>query len=206
MSNIKLALKERRSVRKYSQQPIPTKVLLKILEAAAWAPSAHNAQPWRFIVITQAEKKRSLAEAMAKPWLRDLERDGEPLKTRTTLAEDSVEHFANAPALVVACSTMENMLRYPDEKRQKSERDLAVQSLGAAIQNLLLAAHATQLGACWYCAPAFCKEAVKQELKIPREVEPQALIAIGYPAEKPNPPRRKSLDAFVFSQYWGGKL
>ena len=206
MSNIKIALKERRSIRKYSQQPIPTKVLLEILEAASWAPSAHNAQPWRFIVVAQPEKKRSLAGAMAKPWLRDLEKDGEPMETRTAIAEDSVEHFSNAPALVVACSTMENMRRYPDKKRQKTERDLAVQSLGAATQTLLLAAHDKQLGACWYCAPAFCKDAVKQELKIPREVEPQALIAIGYPAEKPNPPKRKSLDTFVFSQCWGGNL
>jgi len=201
-----MAFKERRSIRKYSQQQIPTKVLLEILEAASWAPSAHNAQPWRFIVITQPGKKRSLAEAMAKPWLRDLKRDGEPMEARTATAEDSVERFSNAPALVVACSTMENMRRYPDKKRQKSERDLAVQSLGAAIQSLLLAAHGEQLGACWYCAPAFCKDAVKRELKIPREVEPQALIAIGHPAEKPNPPKRKSLDTFVFSQRWGGKL
>jgi len=205
MSNIEQAIKERRSVRKYSQRPIPHEVLRKILEAAAWAPSAHNAQPWRFIIITSAEKKRGLAGAMAKLWLQDLKRDGEPLETRTAIAEDSIERFANAPALVLACLTMEDMLKYPDEKRQKSERDLAVQSLGAAIQNLLLAAHAMQLGACWYCAPAFCKEAVKQELKIPREVEPQALITIGYPAEKPEPPRRKPLAAFVFSECWGRK-
>jgi len=206
MPNIEQAIKERRSVRKCSPRPIPNEAVCKILEAAAWAPSAHNAQPWRFIVVTQSEKKRSLAEAMAKPWLRDLERDGEPMETRTAIAEDSVEHFSNAPALVVACSTMENMRRYPDKKRQKSERDLAVQSLGAAIQSLLLAAHGEQLGTCWYCAPAFCKEVVRQELKIPQEVEPQALIAVGYPAEKPNPPKRKSLDTFVFSQRWGGKL
>lgn len=206
MSNTKIALKERRSIRKYSQQPIPTKILLEILEAAAWAPSAHNAQPWRFIILTKPENKLSLARAMAKPWLQDLKSDGISFKIRTTLAQTSIERFANAPALVLACLTMKGMLKYPNSKRQKSERDLAVQSLGAAIQNLLLAAHGEQLGASWYCAPAFCKEAVKRELKIPREVEPQALIAIGYPAEKPNPPMRKPLGAFVFSECWGMKL
>ncbi len=206
MSNIEQAIKERRSIRKYSQHPIPNEVLRKILEAAAWAPSAHNAQPWRFIIITSVEKKRSLAEAMAKPWLQDLKRDGEPLETRSNLTDASVERFANAPALVLACLTLEDMLRYPDEKRQKSERDLAVQSLGAAIQNLLLAAHAMQLSACWYCAPAFCKEAVKQELKIPREVEPQALITLGYPAEHPKAPPRKPLDHVVSAEEWNKPL
>ena len=78
---------------------------------------------------------------------------------------------------------MEGLHEVPDVERQETERDLAVESLGAGLQNLLLAAHAKGLGACWFCAPAFCKETVRKVLKIPGELSPQRLIALGYPAE-----------------------
>jgi coenzyme F420-0:L-glutamate ligase/coenzyme F420-1:gamma-L-glutamate ligase len=95
---------------------------------------------------------------------------------------------------------------YPDEKRQRSERDLAMQSLGAAIQNMLLAAHAEGLGACWFSAPSFCKETVRKVLKIPEVVEPQAVIALGYAAEKPQAPQRKPLENYAYQGSWGETL
>ncbi len=143
---------------------------------------------------------------MADTWLQDLKKDGETQENRAKLINDSVERFTNAPVLVVACLTMKDMLRYPDEERQKCEHDLAVQSLSAAIQNMLLTAHAKQLGACWYCAPIFCKTAVRQALRIPEDAEPQALITIGYPAENPNPPYRKPLRSIAHSDTWGKAL
>ena len=82
-------------------------------------------------------------------------------------------------------------------------RDLAVESLGAGLENLLLAAYASGLGACWYCAPAFCKEIVREVLKIPDEVEPAALIVIGYPAESPLMPIKKSVSEFCYLDVWG---
>ena len=91
-------------------------------------------------------------------------------------------------------------------RRQACLHDLAVQSLGAAIENLLLAAHAKGLGACWYSAPCFCKETVKQKLKIPDAVEPQAFIVLGYPAEKPLAPKKKSLAEIGFVDEWGRTL
>ena len=101
---------------------------------------------------------------------------------------------------------MDGMRKFPDEKRQKSERDLAVQSLGAAMQSLLLAAHVKGLGACWFSAPSFCKETVKKVLGIPDEVEPEALIALGYPAEKPQVPPNKLLGDYCFVDEWGRKF
>ena len=203
MSDVESAIRERRSVRKYLQKPVPEENLREILEAAVWAPSAHNAQPWRFIVLTEDLPKRTLAETMAKAWLIDLEKDGAPKAARLLSAKASCERFAGSPVLVVACITLKDMNKYPDAKRGKNERDLAIQSLSAAIQNLLLAAHSKGLGGCWYCAPAFCKVAVRKTLKIPREVEPQALITLGYPAEKPEAPMRKPLETFVFRERWG---
>jgi coenzyme F420-0:L-glutamate ligase / coenzyme F420-1:gamma-L-glutamate ligase len=206
MSNVSDALRNRRSIRKYTRQPVPTEILQEILEAATYAPSAHNAQPWRFIILSETQPKRRLAQAMAQAWLTDLKKDGTPQGDRAALADASVERFTNAPILVVTCLTLKDMQQYPDEERQKSERDLAVQSLSAATQNMLLAAHASGLGACWYCAPVFCKTAVRQALQIPDDVEPQALITIGYAAEKPKPPPRKPLGSIAYADLWGKKL
>ncbi len=200
------ALKSRRSIRKYTPQPVPTEILEEILNASTYAPSAHNTQPWRFIILTETQQKRSLAQAMAQAWLADLQKDGTPQENGASLADASVERFTNAPILVVTCLTLKDMQQYPDAERQKSERDLAVQSLSAAIQNMLLATHAKGLGACWYCAPVFCKAAVRQALQIPDDVEPQALITIGYPAEKPNAPPRKTLRSVAYVDMWGKKL
>jgi coenzyme F420-0:L-glutamate ligase/coenzyme F420-1:gamma-L-glutamate ligase len=206
MSRVTDAIKTRRSIRKYSPRRVSTGVLSEILEAARWAPSAHNAQPWRFIVLIDESLKRDLAEAMANAWMADMIRDGTPTEVREKLRETSVERFARAPVLVVACLTMKDMIQYKDESRLECEHDLAVQSLGAAVQNMLLAAHSKNLGACWFCAPLFCKETVRKVLKIPEDVEPQALITVGYAAEKPSAPPRKLLQSYFYVDCWGKKL
>jgi len=204
MSHVYDALRERRSVRKYQARPVPQEIIEEVLVAAGWAPSAHNAQPWRFIVLADPQVKRELAEAMAESWAADMAKDG--LKIESDKRKTRIERFATAPVLILACLTMDGMMKFPDEKRQKSERDLAMQSLGAALQNMLLAAHAKGLGACWFCAPGFCKETVRRGLKIPDEVEPEAVIAIGYPAEKPPVPPKKLLGDYCFKDKWGGKF
>jgi len=206
MDHIIESIKKRRSIRKYSSRKVAANILRQVLEAARWAPSAHNAQPWRFIVLTDASLKRKLSKAMADVWIADLIKDDIPSETRESMSKASAEQFTRAPVLIVACLTMKEMIKYEDESRQKSERDLAVQSLGAAVQNMLLAAHADGLGACWFCAPIFCKEFVRKILKIPDDVEPQALITLGYPSEKPRAPSRKPLETCSYLDHWGKKL
>jgi len=197
-------IKTRRSVRKYQKRPVPKELISEVLEAAGWAPSAHNAQPWRFIVLVDPQVKRRLAEAMANAWAADMARDLVSFEPETVRLR--VERFATAPTLVLACLSMEGMAKFPDRERQRCERDLAMQSLAAALQNLLLAAHSLGLGACWFSAPAFCKETVRGILGIPDEVEPEALIAIGYPAEEPPAPPKKPFDDYCFEDRWGGRL
>jgi F420 biosynthesis protein FbiB-like protein len=198
------AIKKRRSIRKYQEKPVPHELIQEILQAAGWAPSAHNAQPWRFIVFANPSVKRRLAEAMAKAWAADMAKDGVSVEAETFKLR--VERFANAPALVLACLSMEEMAKPSDKERQQCERDLAMQSLAAALQNLLLAAYAKGLGACWFCAPAFCKETVREALEIPSEVEPQALIALGFPAEEPPAPPKKQFGDYCFRDRWGCKF
>lgn len=197
-------IKDRRSIRKYQIKPVPQALIEEVLVAAGWAPSAHNAQPWRFVVLTEDSAKMELAEAMAEAWAADIAKDG--VKIEEEVRKARVERFACAPVVILACSTLEDMNNQPDVERQMVERDLAMQSLGAAIQNLLLAVHAQGLGACWFCAPCFCKQTVRAVLKIPENVEPQALIAVGFPAEKPSTPPRKMLRDYCFGNTWDKKL
>lgn len=198
------AIKKRRSIRKYLPRQVPQDIVKGVLVAAGWAPSAHNSQPWRFIVLADVSIKRRLADAMADAWVKDLQRDG--ITVESDKRNERVERFATAPVLILACLTVVDLRNFPDSERQMCERDLAVQSFGAALQNLLLAAYAKGLGACWFCAPAFCKETVRKILEIPDAVEPQAFVAMGYPAEKPKVPIKKLLGGFCFVDMWGRSL
>jgi len=201
MSNLFEVLKQRRSVRKFLSKPVSKELVLTVLEAAGWAPSAHNSQPWRFIVIDNPTIRRELAEKMANAWIIDMTKDGCTVDEPKRI--ERKERFITAPVLILACTTLKDLIQFGDEERQRIERDLAVESLGAGLENLLLAAHASGLGACWYCAPAFCKEIVREVLKIPDEVEPAALIVIGYPAESPLMPIKKSVSEFCYLDVWG---
>ena len=199
-------IKSRRSVKEYSPREVPSETLFRVLEAGKWAPSAHNAQPWRFIVIQDPAIKRRLAEAMASRWSRDMTKNGVQKELRESLIKTSVEWFGSAPIVVVACLTMEDMDEYPDERRKKVEWVMAVQSVAAAVENMLLAAEGEGLGSCWFCAPLFCQDVVRKTLKIPQHIDPQALITLGYPAYKPTPPPRKSLEEIVHQDYWRRRI
>ncbi|MEM1569348.1 MAG: nitroreductase family protein [Candidatus Bathyarchaeia archaeon] len=197
----------RRSVRTYDRRDVPKAVLSRIFEAARWAPSAHNAQPWRFIVIYDYLVKKRLAKAMADAWLEDLKRDGVPeVKALKIVEEESMRRFTESPVLIIVCLTMKDMDEYPDERRMKAEYIMAVQSVAAAVENLLLAAHAEGLGACWVCAPLFCQDIVKRALKLPDEFEPQAVLTLGYPVEEYRPPPRKPLSEIVWVLTSEGEL
>jgi coenzyme F420-0:L-glutamate ligase/coenzyme F420-1:gamma-L-glutamate ligase len=187
-------LSGRRTVRFYKPDPVPDDLVRALLEAAAQAPSAHNAQSTRYVVLRSAEAKRKLAEAMGRRWRRDLERSGTPENAIRVELRFSTRRFSGAPALVLVGCTMADMDAYPDRARRGAEQTMAVQSAAAGIQNLLLAAAANGLGACWCCAPLFCPGIVRRALGLPRDFLPQALITIGFPAHTPPAPPRKPLD------------
>lgn len=196
MVDVQSTIRDRRSIRQYLEAEVSPTIIHRIIKAGSWAPSAHNAQPWRFIVVKDKMKMR-LAKAMAFQYKRDLIRDSKESDEIDTLVELSVNRFSNAPVLILVCLTMVSMDVYPDETRRTIEQKLAIQSVAAGIQNLLLAAHAEGLGACWYCAPLFCPEVVKEVLDLPADFYPQALITLGKPAESPVPPSRMSLEEII---------
>lgn len=174
----------RRSVRRYTQTPIDRELLARLLETACWAPSAHNRQPWRFCVVLDDATKTALSLEMGRRWRSDLAADGaEPdfIERRVSISHARI---SGAGAIVLAALSMEDMDTYPDEARNRAEWTMAVQSTALACQNLLLAAHANGLAACWMCAPLFVPELVRDALGLPADWQPQALITLGYPAEE----------------------
>lgn len=174
----------RRSIRRYQARPIEKRILNKILDAALWAPSAHNRQPWRFCVITSHDAKANLSAAMGDQWQRDLSSDGADPEFVERRVAISRARMMGAAALVMVSLSMEAMDTYPDAARNQAEWTMAVQSTALACQNLLLATHAEGLGACWMCAPLFVPDLVRRVLDLPATWHPQALITLGYPAEE----------------------
>lgn len=173
----------RRSVRRFLPQPVPREVIERVLTAATWAPSAHNRQPWRFAVLQSPGAKQSLAKAMGGRLRQDLEADGVSQEVIEKDLARSYTRISSAPALIVVCLSMADMDRYPDERRQRNEWIMAAQSTAMAGQNLLLAAQAEGLAACWMCAPLFCPDVINAELDLPDDWQAQGLVAIGYAAE-----------------------
>ncbi|MDW8022237.1 MAG: nitroreductase family protein [Nitrososphaerota archaeon] len=196
-------LKSRRSIRKYKPSMVSREVVKSILDLASWAPSAHNAQPWRCIIIDDEGVKARLAREMGRAWLSDMARDGVPREKAEKIVEvESWERITKSPIVIIVCLTMEDMHKYPDRRRRKAEYVMGVQSVAAYIQNLLLSAHYHGLGACWVCAPLFCPNVVKKTLNLPRNFEPQAMITMGYADEQPLPPPRKGVDTVCAFNFW----
>jgi coenzyme F420-0:L-glutamate ligase / coenzyme F420-1:gamma-L-glutamate ligase len=180
----------RRSVRKYLEKEVSEDLVERVLEAARWAPSPHGRQPWRFAVLTKEATKERLARAMGEEWRANLEMDGQSVEIVEKRLEGSRRRLEQAPVLVLICLYLEDLDAYPDAERQRGERTMAVQSLGAAAQNALLAAYDSGLDAGWMCAPLFCPERVVEALGLDPSLVPHALLTLGY--AEGDPPKRRS--------------
>ncbi len=190
---------ERRSVRWYLNKSVPPSVLEKIIRAAADAPSAHNDQPWHFVVITSPETRNQLAQKMAEKYEQDMKKQGIPEHTRKKKIRRSLALFRKAPAMVVPFLANKKRDRVKSESSDKLEEVMGIQSVAAAVENLLLAAASSGLGACWYSAPLFCPEIVAGCLHVDDVWHPQALITLGYPEEIPKPKEKKALKEIMTS-------
>jgi len=190
-------LRGRRSVRKFRDGPVPRELIEQILEAARWAPSPHGRQPWRFIVLTRPELKNLLADRMGETWRRNLQMDGQDSGVVNLRLDKSRQRILNAPVIILPCLYLEDLDRYPDERRQADETTMAIQSIGAAIQNMLLMAYDLGLDAGWMCAPLFCPEIVCDALNLDTRLIPQAMITVGYAAADPQRRERLPLSNLI---------
>ena len=191
------AIRTRRSIRRYTDQPVDRATIDAILDAATHTPSAHNRQPWRFAVVTSPEAKEQLASAMGERLRADRLADGDTPDIVEVDVSRSRARITAAPVVLLACLTMSDMDKYPDARRGNAERIMAIQCVAAAIQNSLLAAHALGLGAGWMCAPLFALDEARTVLDLPDDWEPQALITLGYPAAEAKPKEIKPLSSRV---------
>jgi len=160
------AIKGRRSIRKYKTQPIPSETVQLLIEAATYAPSAGNIQPWHFIVAEDPAVKKKLAEAAYN--------------------QAQVEQ---APAVIVVCADEQQISpRYGS----RGKNLYCLQDTAAATQNILLIAYSLGLGTCWI--GAFNEEQAKQAVNAPEGVRPVAMIPVGYPDVVPRQRMRKPLN------------
>jgi nitroreductase len=188
-------IRTRRSVRSFEDRPVDRDDLNRMLEAARWAPSNHNRQPWKFMVIEDRARIRELAEVVREGAERKLEALPEVAAAHAAGLVRHATFFEAAPVVIVvlhkqpiaaAASLWEGLPR----PELVSGEPL---SAAMAMQNLLLAAHALGLGACVMTAPLLA-ENLTGELRVPPGLVITGLIAVGHPAGVSQAPRRKALE------------
>lgn len=183
-------VRNRRAIRRYDDRLVADGLIERLLETAMWAPSAHNRQPWRFAVLRSAPSKETLARAMGEKLRQDRLKDGDREDVIERDVQRSYSRITGAPVVILFFLSMSDMDRYPDRRRSEAERQMAVQSVAMAVQNLWLLAAAEGLGACWLCAPLFVPDLVQRTLDLPQDWEAQGLLTLGWPAEEQQRDRR----------------
>lgn len=191
--DVPVFVEARRSIRAFTPEPVPRALLDRLVTAACLAPAPHHSRPWRFVVIDTPEGKADLAAGMGAQWRTDLAGDDVDPARIDELVEASRVKLVTAPTLVLGCLTWDGLDRYPDEARRRAEWGMALLSLGAAVENLMLTAADTGLASCWVAAPIFCPDAARDALALPTDWSPAALVLVGHPAPDYTPRDRPTV-------------
>jgi nitroreductase len=162
-------IKGRRSIRAFKKQDVPEEIVEKLIDAARWAPSAGNIQPWEFVIVRKSAVKKKLAQA--------------------ALSQTVVEE---APVAIVVCA---NEKRSSMGYGLRGKTLYCIQDTAAATQNILLTAHSLGLGACW--VGAFNEDEAKEAVNAPEGIRPVAIIPVGYADESPLLRSRRPLNQIM---------
>lgn len=173
----------RRSIRRFESRPVEKEKLMRILEAARWAPSWANTQCWEVIAVTDKELLRQLAEELSP-------------KNPATLA------MAKGPLTLAICGEKRKSGYYKGQQSTKFS-DWLMFDLGLMTQTICLAAHAEGLGS--VIVGSFQHDNVQKLLAIPEDYEVVALLPIGYPDHAPSAPKRRELGDFVHFDTFGSR-
>jgi nitroreductase len=189
-------LKSRRSIRAYKPDPIPDEYIQKIIEAASWAPSGGDAQPWEFIVIKRKEIKDRIAdlfmESMKPVRQAELTREKE-LRIPALEMEILEPGFKNAPVLILLCGDPRTNEAFPLTVYQKLGTEVFMSNLAGVFLCMQLAAKSLGLGSQWVSATGgVMEDHLKKLLDIPRGFKIYDMMAVGYPAYQlaPRSPRK----------------
>jgi nitroreductase len=172
---ISQVIRDRRSIRRYKDTPVEWEKIEQVLNAARLAPSWKNLQCWRFLVITDAAKKRRLLEAFPE------ENPGK-------------KALAVAPVVIVVCAD-------PSESGVENGIEYFVADAAIAFEHLCLAAHDLGLGTCWM--GMFDAGCLRAALAIPETIRIVGVTPLGYPDQEPKPRPRKELGEIAFCDDWG---
>jgi nitroreductase len=169
------AIRDRRSIRKYKDMPVEWEKIGQVLDAARLAPSWKNMQCWRFLVLTDADKRATLLDAFP---------DNNPGK----------KAIAMAPVVIVVCAD-------PAESDVENGIPYFVADTAIAFEHLCLTAHALGLGTCWM--GWYDETMIKNGLDIPANIRIVGITPLGYPDQEPKPRPRKEMDQIAFYNHWG---
>lgn len=176
------AIRTRRSIRGLEGPALTREEVASLVQFGLMAPAPHHTRPWRFVHVLP-DRRAALARAMGEAWRRDMEADGVPREQQERALGRSRRQLVEAPTLLVGCIVGEGLREWPDERRWRAEWTMAAHSFGAALQNVLLAAHARGLAGYWISAALYAQEAVRATLDLDAidgaEWRPQACIALG---------------------------
>ena len=191
--------KSRRTSRAYQDKAVSREAITNILEAARWAPSAANTQPWEFIVISNAEIKLNIQQA----FLNEAE-EHEDRRYRKVTEQQAT--LLLEPVLIAICGKPESRERFvnKNELADKSQDELYLLSMGAMIQNILLAATALELDSTWIARLARIPE-VSEILQLPKNRELVAFVALGSSTQtlKQSPGRRVPVMELTYLDSYG---
>ncbi|HVV13220.1 coenzyme F420-0:L-glutamate ligase [Amycolatopsis sp.] len=180
------AVPARRSVRRFSDQPVDPDALRRSIAAGLTAPAPHHTHPVRFVWLREAGLRRKLLEAMRESWRADLHADqftDEQIAKRVGRGDILFE----APEVVLPFLVPDGAHTYPDERRNDCERTMFTVAGGAAVQGLLVALAAEKLGSCWIGSTIFAADLVRDVLGLAESWQPLGAVAIGHPAEPAAP-------------------
>lgn len=171
-------INSRRSVRRYTLKPVEWDKVANVLEAGNNAPSSGNIQNWRFIVVMDDHKRLAIAEAcLGQLWMQ------------------------YAPVHIVVCG---ESVKCEEMYGIRGDKLYSIQNCAAAIENMLLAAHAQGLGSCW--VGAFDEPHLCGAVGIPDGIRPQAVITVGYSGIKVKGPAKLKLDIITYLESYGNKI
>jgi coenzyme F420-0:L-glutamate ligase/coenzyme F420-1:gamma-L-glutamate ligase len=180
----------RRTIRAFTTEPVDAGAVSRAVATALTAPAPHHSEPWRFVILSSAAARSALLDAMREAWIADLRRDGfteEQIARRIRRGEP----LRQAPLIVVPCLVTGAAHEYPDQRRSRAEQAMFTVSMGAAVQNLLIALAVDGLGSAWISSTLFCQDVAAQAMDLPAGWRPMGAIAVGHPAEqaRARPPR-----------------
>jgi nitroreductase len=199
------AMETQRAIRRLKPDPVPNDLLLSCIDLALKAPTGSNAQNWEWIVVRDREVKAKLGKLYRPAWRiygglgRRISRGNEKMRKIIDSVQWQVDHFEELPVIVVPCLRGPRLTLFPIGATSHYG------SIYPAIQNFLLACRAHDLGAALTTLPLWSMTAARRALGLPFNVQPAAVIPVGWPRGKYGPTTRKPAQKVVHYDRWGNR-